>query len=73
LVLGGLFVSSIGWRWAYYLATIVNTVLFCSAIWGLPEDNSTYSNILKRLGIEIDWVGAFIATASISLLSYTMA
>ena len=73
LVLGGIFVGSIGWRWAYYLATIVNTVLFGSAIWGLPEDESTQGIILKRLASEIDWIGAFIATASISLLSYTMA
>jgi MFS family permease len=73
LVLGGLFVGSIGWRWAYYLATIVNTVLFGSAIWGLPDDESTQGNILRRLASEIDWIGAFIATASLSLLSYTMA
>ena len=73
LVLGGLFVGSIGWRWAYYLATIANTVLFGSAIWGLPGDESRQGNIWKRMAGEIDWIGAFIATASISLLSYTMA
>lgn len=73
LVLGGVFVGSIGWRWAFYLAAVANTILFGSAIIGLPDDNYIQDNVLKRLGTEIDWIGALIATISISLLSYVMA
>lgn len=72
LVLGGFFASSIGWRWAYYFATIVNTILVGSAVWGLPKDDPSI-NVWNKLLKDIDWVGALIATVAISLLSYVLA
>jgi MFS family permease len=72
LVLGGVFVDSIGWRWAYYIGTIVNSLLVGAAIWGLPKDEPAVA-VWKRLTTEIDWIGAATATVAISLLSYVMA
>lgn len=72
LVCGGLFVETIGWRWAYYIAAIINFALVGGAIWGLPADEPS-SKIWKRMTAEIDWIGALISTVAISLLSYVMA
>ncbi len=75
LVLGGLFVGSVGWRVAYYLAAGLNIALFLAAAWGLPRDGCSSSRqlILLRLRREIDWIGAGIATTSLGMLSYVMA
>jgi MFS family permease len=74
IVLGGVFAGTIGWRWAYYLAAIVNVMLLASAIWGLPADGRDQEGgVWKRLRSEIDWVGALLTTVSISLLSYVLA
>jgi MFS family permease len=72
LVCGGVFVESIGWRWAYYMATIVNFALVVAAIWGLPRDEPA-TRVWTRMRTEIDWIGAAMATVAISLLSYVMA
>lgn len=52
--------------------TIINFVLVGSAVWGLPKDEPTV-DVWKRVGTEIDWIGALMATVAISLLSYVMA
>lgn len=73
-MLGGVFVQSVGWRSAFYFAAGVNVVLLASAVWGLPNDEEEErGRVWERLRSEIDWVGAAIATVSISLLSYVMA
>lgn len=37
LTLGGVFADTIGWRWSFHLATIINTVVLVVAAWGLPS------------------------------------
>jgi len=69
-------VQSVGWRWAFGFAAASNAGVVVAAVWGLPEDlggSIAEGGVLKRLKREIDWVGASIATLSISLLSYVMA
>jgi MFS family permease len=75
LVLGGVFVEGPGRRWSHYLAAILNVVIFGAAAWVVPADKveDGRGNVWGRLGREIDWVGAKIATVGISLLSYVMA
>jgi MFS family permease len=76
LVLGGIFVEGVGWRWSFGFAAAVNAVIVGSALWGLPKDvvePGIQSGVLNRLRTEIDWVGAIIATTAISMLSYVMA
>lgn len=76
LVLGGVFVQASSWRAGFYFAAAVNVVLLVSAMWGVPKDDQVEGGkvrIWKRLRSDIDWVGAMIATVSISLLSYVMA
>jgi len=84
LVLGGVFVETIGWRYAYYLAAAVNAVLFVVAVFGIAKDEVQSSHgieqsqeqrgsLWNRLATEVDWVGAIMATLSLSLLSYVLA
>lgn len=63
LVLGGVFVDTIGWRFVYYLGGAVTIILFFVGIWILPADIPSGPTTFKRVRTEIDWIGAVIATA----------
>lgn len=75
LVLGGVFADGIGWRWSFHTATVANTVVFATAIWGMPQhierhrQPATWSRIVH----DIDWLGALIASTSMALFSYVFA
>lgn len=73
LTLGGVLSDTIGWRWGFHIAAIINTVVFVVGFFGLPKVDSTQSNIWARLRTEIDWVGIAIGSASLALLSYSFA
>lgn len=74
LTLGGVFSDSIGWRWGFYIAAIINTIIFGLAVYGLPKNIDSQGPITwKRLTSDIDWIGAIIASASLAMLSYAFA
>lgn len=75
LVLGGVFVDSIGWRPAFYLAGAASFVLSLLGVWALPRDARPRSeqSIWMRLVSEIDWVGAILASTGLATLSYVLA
>lgn len=72
LILGGVFADRIGWRWGYYMSTIVNFFLFLAAFWGLPSDEHNDMS-WKRVGSDIDWTGAMTLSTAFGLLSYVLA
>lgn len=75
LVLGGVFADGIGWRWGFFLAAILNTVVLAVALWCISRENDkrlppvTWSRIVH----EVDWLGALLASTSMALLSYVFA
>ncbi|KAK5712173.1 hypothetical protein LTR17_018079 [Elasticomyces elasticus] len=75
LVLGGLFVKTVGWRYGFYIAGALGFVLFLVGIWVLPKVivDQSQTPKLKRLASEIDWVGAALASGSIATFSYVLA
>jgi predicted MFS family arabinose efflux permease len=84
LTLGGVLTDSIGWRWGFHLAAILNTIVFVVALWGLPasinnagytedEGPPTWQQRWHRMKTEIDWIGAIIASTSLAMLSYVFA
>jgi MFS family permease len=73
LVLGGVFVDTIGWRWGFYISAIVNTAVFVIALVGLPQIGGKQTHVLHRLKTEIDWVGIALGSSSVALLSYCFA
>ncbi|KAL6406681.1 hypothetical protein AUP68_09482 [Ilyonectria robusta] len=75
LVLGGVFVDTIGWRAGWYLSGGLTLLLASIAIWALPRSNDLRSmkNIWHDMKIKVDWVGAMLASAFMTLLCYLLA
>ncbi|KAJ4347096.1 uncharacterized protein N0V89_011033 [Didymosphaeria variabile] len=73
LTLGGVFSTTIGWRWGFHIAAIINTVVFVIGLFGLPKVDVAQKDVWKRLRTEIDWVGIAIGAASLAMLSYSFA
>jgi len=76
LVLGGIFVQNVGWRWGYYIGAILTFVVFVISIFGIPVEKKmetqSFKTIFKRLGSEIDWIGCALISASLGLFSYVL-
>ncbi|KAF2216097.1 hypothetical protein CERZMDRAFT_109873 [Cercospora zeae-maydis SCOH1-5] len=75
MIIGGLFDSTVGWKVGFYTAGAAGLLFFVVGTWVLPKDAKLgpFKATVKRLSVEIDWVGAAIASASIALLSYVLA
>jgi MFS family permease len=75
LVLGGLFVDTVGWRPAFYLAGATTAVSCIFGVWVLPRDRQSRPArmILKQLALDIDWVGTIVLSTGIATLSYVLA
>jgi len=75
LVLGGVFVSTIGWRSGFYIGGALSASLFIVGIWTLPADHHVRSETPapKRLAKEIDWIGAALASTTLAVFSYVLA
>ena len=73
LVLGGLFIQSIGWRSGYYMCAAANGILFAISIWGIPQDRQRPAFLWKSLAKDLDWIGATLASTCLALLSYVLA
>ena len=77
LVLGGVFITGIGWRVGFYIGGGAGFLLFFVGIWSLPTSVKAESRIpgsmWKRLAAEIDWTGAGLASTCLALFSYVLA
>jgi MFS family permease len=75
LVLGGVFTSSVGWRYAYYMMAGINSILSLASIWSLPAPmvETGGRKWQTRLTKDIDWVGALLMSAGLGMLLYVLA
>lgn len=73
LVLGGLFIDSIGWRAGYYICAAANIAFAFVSFWSLPKATQESYNVVSRLKSELDWLGAAMVSVSLGLLSYVLA
>ncbi|EEH50438.1 uncharacterized protein PADG_06517 [Paracoccidioides brasiliensis Pb18] len=74
IVLGGVLVGSIGWRYGYYIFAAINVPFFLVALWGVPKDpRKTHPLTWGRVTSEIDWVGNMLISTSLGMFSYTFA
>ena len=73
MVLGGLFVDSIGWRYGYYLCAVLTMIIFGAGVWGLPNPPRRQPFVWRRLIDEIDWLGTLLASSCLGILSYVLA
>jgi EmrB/QacA subfamily drug resistance transporter len=67
LIVGGLLVSAVGWRWIFFVNVPVGIFVVVAALRQLPADLVRFSR-----GRGFDAVGALTATAGASLLAYTV-
>ncbi|KAH8819726.1 integral membrane protein [Xylogone sp. PMI_703] len=76
LVLGGVFVQTIGWRYGYYIGAIIAFVVFIISIYFVPPDpvtsSQSWSVLRERLRTEIDWVGCTLLSTSLGMFSYVL-
>lgn len=72
LVIGGVFVNSIGWRWGYYIVAIFTFAICIVSIFGIPPDHlhQNATTVFRRMGVEIDWIGCFLISTSLGMFSY---
>ncbi len=73
MVLEGVFLDTMGWRFSYYLCGSFSLALFAVSLWALPIDAAIEGSALNKLKQEIDWVGAVVASTSLGLFSYILA
>jgi len=75
LVLGGVFVDSVGWRVAFYLAGATTAVSFIFGFWVLPRDSRQRSPriIVNQLLSDVDWIGTLLLSTGLATLSYVLA
>jgi hypothetical protein len=74
LVCGGFFEKTApGWRLGFYVVGAATFLLSVINLWKLPKDVSSAPWTWKMLASDIDWIGVFISSASLGLLSYVFA
>ncbi|PCG99259.1 Major facilitator superfamily domain, general substrate transporter [Penicillium occitanis (nom. inval.)] len=73
LVLGGVMVNTIGWRYGYYISGGLTLALFAVSIWSLPADRPAGKISWARIGKDIDWIGGLVSCAGLAMLSYILA
>jgi MFS family permease len=73
MVLEGVFLDTVGWRFSYYLCGSFSLALFAVSLWALPMDAVIEGSAFDKLKKEIDWVGALFASTSLGLFSYILA
>jgi MFS family permease len=75
IVLGGVLIATIGWRYGYYIIAVINLLILGVACFQIPPDprNAGKSLTLHRLRTEIDWLGTFLVSTSLALFSYVLA
>jgi MFS family permease len=74
LVMGGLLVGSIGWRYGYYIGAVLTFMIWIMSQFGIPKDevieDQTLSTQLQRMKTEIDWIGCGLLSTSLGMFSY---
>jgi MFS family permease len=73
LVIGGILTDLVSWRWCFYAIAIVNAVVFILAYFAVPPDAKPRGTMMQRFRREADWVGVFIMSSALALLSYVLA
>jgi MFS family permease len=78
LILGKVFVDTIGWRYGYFISAILNVSLVTLAMFRLPRNTlqlrGTSGATVRHKSIhDIDWIGAGFLGISMGIVSYVLA
>ncbi|EEP81321.1 predicted protein [Uncinocarpus reesii 1704] len=73
IVLGGVLIAGIGWRYGYYIVAALNVCILLVAVWQIPKDPRMVEPVTwRRLYNEIDWMGTALISSSLGIFSYTL-
>jgi MFS family permease len=72
LLLEGVILDTIGWRFSFYLCGGLSLVVFAVGVWALPRDVMPIVPYLDRLKMEIDWAGLLMTSTCLALFSYVL-
>lgn len=72
LVLGGIFINTVGWRAGWYFAGATIFVCFPIGMMLLPSDYLLVPPSFKRLRTQVDWPGAVIISTSLAMLAFVL-
>lgn len=78
MVASGIMIERIGWRSGFYLSGAAILTAAVASWWTLPKVKTEATglkigDLLKKLWIEVDWVGGTFASSGLALLSYVLA
>jgi MFS family permease len=75
LVVGGFLIDASGWRTGWYIFGSIALFLSFVGLWVLPKnpESLTFRGRLTRVKTRIDWIGALLITAFMSMLCYLLA
>lgn len=72
LVLEGVILDTVGWRFGFELCGGLTLALSLVSIWVLPRDKVARGSAIEKLRAEIDWIGAAIGCTFLALSSYVL-
>lgn len=72
LVLGGVFIQTVGWRPAWYFAAATISLCFPIGLFLLPTDSLLVSPSWKRVRTQVDWPGAIIESTAFAMLAFVL-
>jgi MFS family permease len=77
LVLGGVFIQEVSWRYGYYVGAILTFISFIISIFGIPTDrvlveSQSLGTLLQRMKTEIDLIGCCLLSSSLGLFSIVL-
>jgi MFS family permease len=76
LILGGILVDTgtAGWRYGFYMGFGTNVIMLIAAVFAIPTDTQRHEHsIWKSLVTQVDWIGNFLASTAMALISYVFA
>jgi MFS family permease len=73
MVLEGVILDTVGWRFSYYLCGSLSLACFVISIWALPRDPAIVGSVFAKFKRDIDWVGALVVSTSLGIFSYILA
>ena len=74
MVLSGVFISKLSWRWAFYCSAGVNLGVWGAAWWGLPRGKGGFERVgFRTFWGKVDWIGAALVSTSLGMFFYVLA
>jgi MFS family permease len=74
IILSGVLSETIGWRWGFHGAAILNLLAFLLSIWIIPTQTEETKYVTwTEMAEDIDWAGTLLASSLLALLFSALA